>query len=440
MASVVENLVKTRLPTPYGEFSLYLYDQNGKEHLALVNSVVAGQRGVPVRVHSECITGDIFSSRRCDCGDQLRHALAFLGRSECGVLIYLRQEGRGIGLNKKLQAYNLQDQGLDTVEANVSLGHQPDEREYEVAALILNDLAIESIRLITNNPRKVDDLVRLGIQVENRIPIEVGQHADNLDYLRSKVEKMSHWITFRETLPTCDDHAYLAPLLDALGLARQTTVASPPFITLHYTQTLNGRVMSPVGVTETSMQSAGLLHYLGQQHDAVLVDLASLRDGDLPGIGTGTGVTEFARIIVVDDGTTSLDDWEAPPDFAVPPIVLSTGRRACVPDGTAWLTGALHLASDQDETGPCAHQIQDMCHRMGIKTLLVTGTGTLIRAFQNSHCVNYCVITINPYIVHDLPPEAASINPARTAGLSLRDCHYHSLDTATVVCGVAGQP
>lgn len=432
MTAVVENLVKTRLPTAYGEFSLYLYNQGGKEHLALVKADVAGQRGVPVRVHSECITGDLFSSRRCDCGDQLRHAMAFLGRSDCGVLVYLRQEGRGIGLHKKLQAYNLQDQGLDTVEANVSLGHRPDEREYQVAALILQDLAVASVRLMTNNPRKVDELVRLGVDVEDRVPIEVGQHADNLDYLRSKVEKMSHWITFRETLPYHDDHAFLTPLLDALGLARQA-VADRPFITLHYTQALNGAVIAPAVAMAESMQMAALLHDLGQQHDAVLVDLASLRAGDIPGMGTGTGVAEFARVIVVDDGAVSVEDWEDIPVFTTPPMVLSTGGRDLTCSGIDWLAGARLLVSDQDETGICPRQISTLCHRMGIKTLLVTGTGSLIRAFQNSHCVNYCVITINPHIAPDRDSESAT-------GLSFRECHYHALDTSTVLCGRVAQP
>lgn len=438
MASVVENLVKTRLPTPYGEFSLYLYDQSGKEHLALVKSAVAGQHGVPVRVHSECITGDLFSSRRCDCGDQLRHALAFLGRSPCGILVYLRQEGRGIGLNKKLQAYNLQDQGLDTVEANVSLGHQPDEREYEVAALILKDLEVASIRLITNNPRKVDDLSRLGIRVDSRIPIEVGQHADNLDYLRSKVEKMAHWITFRESLPAHAERAFLLPLLDALSLARQAT-SDQTYVTLHYTQTLNGRIIAPAVAAAESVQSAGLLHDLGRHHDAVLVDLASIRLGDMPGIGTATGVTEFDRIIVVDDGSVDVADWHDPPQFSKAPLVISTARRDAGGCSIPWLNGSMNLPSDQNETGIPAHQILDYCHHAGIKSLLVTGTGALIRAFQNYHCVNYCVITINPNIIHDLKPDTDGLHPVETNGLSLLDCRYHPLDTATVVCGGVGR-
>lgn len=193
----LKNLVQTRIPTRHGEFILHYYANNvdKKEHVALVKGEVRGQRLVPVRIHSECFTGDVLGSRRCDCGEQLDMALQMIDESGCGVLIYLRQEGRGIGLLKKLQAYNLQDQGMDTVDANIHLGHRADEREYTIAALILKDLGIESIRLITNNPKKIDELKKLGIDVTDRIPIETEYHSDNVAYLKAKAEKMSHMLT-----------------------------------------------------------------------------------------------------------------------------------------------------------------------------------------------------------------------------------------------------
>ena len=160
--------------------------------IAFVKNNVAGQTHVPVRIHSECFTGDVLGSRRCDCGEQLDMALKIINEAGLGVLIYLRQEGRGIGLLKKLQAYNLQDEGLDTVDANIHLGHLADEREYSMAAEILNILEIKSIDLITNNPSKIDEIKKLGIQVDERIPIETAYHQDNVDYLQTKAEKMSH--------------------------------------------------------------------------------------------------------------------------------------------------------------------------------------------------------------------------------------------------------
>ena len=194
MEPILKNLVQTRIPTKHGEFTLYYYSNNidDKEHVAFIKGTVEGKKSVPVRIHSECFTGDVLGSRRCDCGEQLDMALKIISEAGCGVLIYLRQEGRGIGLLKKLQAYNLQDGGLDTVDANIHLGHLADEREYSIAALMLKDLKIESIKLITNNPKKIDELQKMGIQVDERIPIETDYHNDNVDYLKAKAEKMSH--------------------------------------------------------------------------------------------------------------------------------------------------------------------------------------------------------------------------------------------------------
>lgn len=194
MKPQLKNLVQTPIPTENGEFILHYYSNNldDKEHIAFVKGDVNAKQDVPVRIHSECFTGDVLGSRRCDCGEQLDMALRLIDKAGGGVLIYLRQEGRGIGLLKKLQAYNLQDKGLDTVDANIHLGHLADERAYDVAALMLEDLKVKSIALITNNPNKIEGLVKLGVQVDQRIPIETHIHRDNQDYLKTKVEKMSH--------------------------------------------------------------------------------------------------------------------------------------------------------------------------------------------------------------------------------------------------------
>lgn len=192
----VNDLVQTPIPTRHGDFILHYYSNSidDKEHIALVKGDVAHQENIPVRIHSECFTGDVIGSRRCDCGEQLDMAMQMIDEAHAGILIYLRQEGRGIGLLKKLQAYNLQDQGLDTVDANIHLGHLADEREYSVAGLILEDLQVKSIQLITNNPKKIDSLTKLGINVVNRIPIEVVAHKDNLGYLTTKAKKMAHML------------------------------------------------------------------------------------------------------------------------------------------------------------------------------------------------------------------------------------------------------
>ncbi len=196
MKASIEDKVQTRIPTKHGEFILHYYANNldDKEHVAFVKGEVAGKDDVPVRIHSECFTGDVLGSRRCDCGEQLDMALGIIDQAGYGVLIYLRQEGRGIGLLKKLQAYNLQDQGLDTVDANIKLGHLADERQYDIAALILGSLQVRSIKLITNNPQKIDELTKLGVSVSDRIAIETRIHHDNVDYLKTKAERMRHML------------------------------------------------------------------------------------------------------------------------------------------------------------------------------------------------------------------------------------------------------
>ncbi len=194
---MIERMTSARVPTPDGEFQLCLYRTpwDRKEHLALTMGQVGGEGGVLVRIHSECFTGDVLGSERCDCGPQLHRALQRIAREGRGVLIYLRQEGRGIGLLDKLRAYNLQDEGYDTVEANLLLGHQADEREYSAAAAILRDLGVASVRLLTNNPEKIKALRELGIDVEAREPLPAPVTTENADYLRTKARRLHHWLS-----------------------------------------------------------------------------------------------------------------------------------------------------------------------------------------------------------------------------------------------------
>jgi 3,4-dihydroxy 2-butanone 4-phosphate synthase/GTP cyclohydrolase II len=191
---LVERTSSVRLPTAYGEFTAVAFRERltGKHHVALVNGEVAGEEDVLVRVHSECLTGDVFHSLRCDCGEQLELALAQIGAEERGVLLYMAQEGRGIGLLNKLRAYELQEQGRDTVEANLELGFPADSRDYGIGYQILADLGLTSIRLLTNNPRKMESAVAYGLEVTEQVPIEVPPNADNLRYLQTKRAKLGH--------------------------------------------------------------------------------------------------------------------------------------------------------------------------------------------------------------------------------------------------------
>lgn len=191
---VVERVVETVMPTAYGSFQIvgYRSSADDKEHIALVKGDVRGQSEVLVRVHSECRTGDVFHSLRCDCGQQLEAALRLIDHAGSGVLVYLSQEGRGIGLLEKLRAYTLQDEGLDTVEANLRLGLPEDSRDYRVGAQILSDLGVSNILLLTNNPRKTCGLVEYGVTVKKQIPITVVPNPHNEVYLRTKSTRMGH--------------------------------------------------------------------------------------------------------------------------------------------------------------------------------------------------------------------------------------------------------
>ncbi|GAG33681.1 unnamed protein product, partial [marine sediment metagenome] len=197
---LVTREVTTRLPTSYGDFRLIAYRTilEDRVHLALVKGQVRNKENALVRVHSQCLTGDTFASLRCDCGEQLKRALEKIGGSDCGVILYLNQEGRGIGLLNKLKAYGFQDKGMDTVEANEKLGFESDLRTYGIGAQILADLGLHKIRLLTNNPRKIVGLKGYGLEVTERIPLEIEPNEMNKSYLKTKQKKLGHLLTLSE--------------------------------------------------------------------------------------------------------------------------------------------------------------------------------------------------------------------------------------------------
>ena len=207
---LVKRIVTTSLPTVYGDFTLHLYESilTKEHHIALVKGKVANKENVLVRVHSQCLTGDVFGSLRCDCGQQVKKALTLISEEGEGVFLYMRQEGRGIGLVEKLKAYVLQDKGLDTVEANQALGFPPDLRDYGIGAQILKDLGLSTIRVLTNNPKKIVGIEGYGLKVTERIPIEVPPNKLNRKYLRTKKVKLGHILEKVEDLvsrPTEED-------------------------------------------------------------------------------------------------------------------------------------------------------------------------------------------------------------------------------------------
>ncbi len=192
----VHRVSTTKLPTEHGDFTVIAYsnDVDANVHLALVKGEIGKDDSVLVRVHSECLTGDVFGSKRCDCGEQLHKAMEIISKEGRGVILYMRQEGRGIGLVNKLKAYELQDKGLDTVEANIKLGFKPDLRDYGIGAQILVDIGVRKMRLMTNNPKKIVGLEGYGLKVVERVPMEIHPHERNLIYLKTKKKKLGHML------------------------------------------------------------------------------------------------------------------------------------------------------------------------------------------------------------------------------------------------------
>ncbi len=321
--------VSTRLPTREGKFQIHLYkDHSGREHIALVKGDVKGQEGVLTRVHSECLTGDLFGSLRCDCGPQLHQAMRMINDEKCGIIVYLRQEGRGIGLSEKLKAYNLQDIGYDTVEANLALGHEAEQRDYSAAENILRDLGVASIRLISNNPDKVTKLTALGVTIDERIPIAPAINPDNMRYLQTKIDRMGHSLDSEELYP------YMPEMDDITRyLHRARTIKKGPFFTIFSLSALDGRL------DEEPEGPGGFFKVLRKK-------LLEIHDAYLPGnnsyeVGRWMLLTERIGRCYRIDGDREMALFNINATRSISPMLFELGIRSVLVEGTTDLARAL---------------------------------------------------------------------------------------------------
>ncbi len=435
---VVNNVVHTRIPSRYGAFVLYYYTNSldNKEHIALVKGNVRDATGVLVRIHSECLTGDVLGSSRCDCGDQLQLSLSAIGQVECGIFIYLRQEGRGIGLLQKLKAYNLQDQGLDTVEANLHLGHRADERDYRLAVLILQDLGVRSVRLMTNNPQKIAELTDLGIAIEERIPLEIDYTEDNKRYLRVKAEKMAHLLSLLDGPPKADEMAFILPFIELLKEHRARD-GRRPFVTLSYAQSLDGSiaVQSSKSFPLSCEKSLELTHLLRSRHDALLVGVNTVISDD-PQLNVRYAEGASPQPVILDSFLNFPEGSRLLNDGCRPPIILTTdqapeeNRRRLIDQGARIFTvrktpeGRVDLAA-----------ALDLLNALKLSTVMVEGGAKIITEFLKARLVDYCIITIVPQIIGGVRAVEDLADTPQLPLLSITGCRYHALDTDIIAFG-----
>jgi len=419
----IQRTVSTRLPTVEGPFRLVHYrnDQDDKEHLALVMGDVAQQSDVLVRVHSECFTGDVLGSQRCDCGEQLHTAMQMIAAEGRGVVIYLRQEGRGIGLQKKLQAYNLQDQGYDTVDANLLLGHQADERTYDIAVSILQDLQIRSLRLLTNNPHKLEQLQAYGLAITARVPLVATINAENLTYLTTKVQRMRHLLYLPGAGQTADSAIVPSWTLPASAPASKlplvaTNLASTlhqaadaffvkhglPFVTVSYAQSIDGTIATASGAPLSISGEASLTftHLLRASHDAILVGIGTvLADNPRLTVRLVEGVQP--QPIILDSKLRTPADARCltgPRPALVATTAVDFARRAALEAAGGRV---LHLPVDDQGQVALPALLQTLA-TTGIRSVMVEGGATVISSFLQQRLANRAVVTIAPRFIGGL--------------------------------------
>ncbi len=415
----VTQSVTARIPTPDGEFQLIHFRNNwdNKEHLALVMGDISGHNNVLVRVHSECFTGDVLGSQRCDCGEQLANAMQSIAAEGRGVIVYLRQEGRGIGLAQKLRAYNLQDQGYDTVDANLLLGHQADERDYTPAVLILQALDVRSIRLLTNNPAKVESLENHNLLVEQRIAMQPSINRENAAYLRTKAGRMRHMFDLNGNALEKADPLTLAyqPLLGRMQkiASASFTAKGRPFVTLSYAQSLDGCIAAEAGkpLAISAPESLEMTHALRAAHAGILVGIGTaladdpsltvrLVQGDNPQpvvVDSQLRLPATARLLQMPHSVWVATTHAAPQERQH--ALEAAGARIIRLPATS--QGQVDLAALLVRLG-----------EMGLTSLMVEGGPSILTSFLADGLADYAVVTVAPVFVGGIHAINRLLHPA----------------------------
>lgn len=404
----VRRLTSARIPTADGVFSLSLYEnsQDNKDHLALVCGDVEGKEEVLVRVHSECFTGDVLGSLRCDCGEQLNISMRRIAEEGEGVLLYLRQEGRGIGLLSKLRAYNLQDEGYDTVEANRMLGHGADERDYAIAATILDDLGISSVRLLTNNPEKIESLDEYGVHITERAPLKPHVNRHNAEYLRTKVNRMRHILDLGPINGASQGTEHGASLLSLRQRADQYfSETGVPFVTLTYAQSLDGSIASEDGspLSISGEQALQFTHRLRALHDGILVGIGTVLADD-PRLTVRHTEGDHPVPIILDSTLRFPRDARLL-DTAGPDPIIFTGPDPDPEHCNALENQGAHVFELEcaPEGGVCLEDVLDVLGGNGISSVMVEGGTSILTNFLRQQQVQRLILTISPMFVGGAP-------------------------------------
>ena len=424
--------VTARIPTKEGDFSLVYYsnNQDNKEHVALVTGPLEGKKNVLVRIHSECFTGDVFGSRRCDCGNQLRQAMEKISEEGSGVVIYLRQEGRGIGLKDKLRAYNLQDEGYDTVDANIELGHQADERDYKIACLMLEDLGIQSVKLLTNNTSKINALEKFGIDVSKREPIETIPNQDNIGYLSTKSKRMGHMLDLNtKTYRGIPIPVAPKSMSGDLELER-------PFATLSYAQSIDGSIAldQDVPLSMSGKQANAMTHALRSEHDVILVGIGTIisDDPDLT-VREVEGVNPQPIIL---DSKLRFPTTANMLRNSGPPAWVFCGPNPSLKKKNNLEDAGLRVSSvSLDGEGRLnLDDILEKVYSEGFRSIMVEGGRQVITQFILNELVDHVVITLTPSLLGGLNA-IGDINKLGNLRPRLRNIGYEKLGDDFIVWG-----